>query len=139
MIEESRNMTGEEENAEIKLATIGDIADTKGKILAVDFGDVRTGIAISDERRSFAFGNCTVSVGGMRKTAEKVAKKVGIKTFFSELLPENKVEKVEQLIKDRCRKQGLRNYYRTPRQHERNARTAFRKGGNLCSHGCQGA
>ena len=33
-------------------------------------------------------------------TAEKVAKKVGIKTFFSELLPENKVEKVEQLIKD---------------------------------------
>ena len=74
MIEESRNMTGEEENAEIKLATIGDISDTKGKILAVDFGDVRTGIAISDERRSFAFGNCTVSVGGMRKTAEKVAK-----------------------------------------------------------------
>ena len=40
MIEESRNMTGEEENAEIKLATIGDISDTKGKILAVDFGDV---------------------------------------------------------------------------------------------------
>ena len=25
---------------------------------------------------------------------------MGIKTFFSELLPENKVEKVEQLIKD---------------------------------------
>ena len=38
--------------------------------------------------------------GDKKDTAEKVAKKVGIKTFFSELLPENKVEKVEQLIKD---------------------------------------
>ena len=42
----------------------------------------------------------SATAGDKKDTAEKVAKKVGIKTFFSELLPENKVEKVEQLIKD---------------------------------------
>ncbi|WP_295212859.1 heavy metal translocating P-type ATPase [Ruminococcus sp.] len=38
--------------------------------------------------------------GDKKDTAAEVAKKVGIKTFFSELLPENKVEKVEELIND---------------------------------------
>ena len=49
------------------------LALTSGKILAVDYGDVRTGIAVSDENRGFAFGNCTISVGGAKKTALKIA------------------------------------------------------------------
>lgn len=52
------------------------LAETKGKILAVDYGDVRTGIATSDEGRRFAFGNTTISVGGAKKTAGKVAELV---------------------------------------------------------------
>lgn len=46
---------------------------TSGKILGVDLGDVRTGLAISDSGRSMAFGLCTISVGGMEKTAAKIA------------------------------------------------------------------
>ncbi len=56
----------------IRIASIEEIAKTQGKILAVDYGDVRTGIAVSDERRAFAFGNCTISVGGTKKTVQKI-------------------------------------------------------------------
>ena len=46
---------------------------TRGKLLGVDFGDKRTGIAISDERRTVASGINQISVGGMQKTAAAVA------------------------------------------------------------------
>lgn len=46
----------------------------KGRILGVDYGDVRTGLAISDEGQTLASGITTISVGGMMKTARYIAK-----------------------------------------------------------------
>lgn len=50
------------------------IKETKGKILAVDFGDVRTGLAISDPSRFLASGIGFISPGGIEKTADEVSK-----------------------------------------------------------------
>ena len=47
---------------------------THGKYLGVDYGDVRTGIAECDVSGLIASGIATVKEGGMRKTAERVAK-----------------------------------------------------------------
>ena len=49
------------------------ILNTSGKLLGVDFGDKRTGLAISDERRTLASGIDQISVGGMQRTADAVA------------------------------------------------------------------
>ena len=54
---------------------IENIAKTKGKILAVDFGDTRTGLAVSDISRFLASGLGYVSPGGIVKTADAVAEK----------------------------------------------------------------
>ena len=43
------------------------------RILGVDYGDVRTGLALSDENRFLASGLSTIREGGMRATAKKVA------------------------------------------------------------------
>lgn len=48
------------------------IKNTKGKILGVDFGDKRTGLAVCDSTRFLASGIGYISVGGMQKTAEKI-------------------------------------------------------------------
>lgn len=48
------------------------LLQTKGKILGIDYGDKRTGLAVSDPTRLLAFGIGCVSVGGMQKTAEKI-------------------------------------------------------------------
>ena len=45
-----------------------------GKYLGVDYGDKRTGLAECDMSGQLASGICTISEGGMRKTAERVAK-----------------------------------------------------------------
>lgn len=45
----------------------------KGKLLGVDFGDKRTGLAISNDGQSVASGIDQISVGGMQRTAEAVA------------------------------------------------------------------
>ena len=50
------------------------LIDVKGKLLGVDFGDKRTGLAISNEGQSVASGVTTISVGGMQKTAAEVAR-----------------------------------------------------------------
>ena len=44
-----------------------------GKLLGVDFGDKRTGLAVSNEARTLASGIGQISVGGMQKTAAAVA------------------------------------------------------------------
>ena len=44
-----------------------------GRILGVDYGDVRTGLALSDPSGFLASGIGTVKPGGMRKTAEVMA------------------------------------------------------------------
>lgn len=45
-----------------------------GKYLGVDYGDKRTGLAECDPSGLLASGICTVSEGGMKKTAIRVAK-----------------------------------------------------------------
>ena len=45
----------------------------KGKLLGVDFGDKRTGLAISNDGQTIASGIDQISVGGMQKTAVAVA------------------------------------------------------------------
>ena len=56
-----------------ELNTLEEIKNSKGKILSVDFGDVRTGIAVSDVSRLLASGIGYISVGGIEKTAEAIA------------------------------------------------------------------
>jgi len=48
-------------------------SSTSGRILSVDFGDTRTGLALSDAGRYLASGIGYVSPGGIVKTADKVA------------------------------------------------------------------
>ena len=48
-------------------------SEKKGKILGVDYGDVRTGLAVSDALGFLASGIGTVRPGGMRNTAAVVA------------------------------------------------------------------
>ena len=45
----------------------------RGKLLGVDFGDKRTGLAISNDGQTVASGIDQISVGGMQKTAAAVA------------------------------------------------------------------
>ena len=49
------------------------LLQTNGKLLGVDFGDKRTGLAISNDMRTLASGITQISVGGMQKTAAAVA------------------------------------------------------------------
>ena len=49
------------------------IGATKGKILGVDLGDTRTGLAICDPSRLISSGIGTISPGGIEKTADAVA------------------------------------------------------------------
>ena len=48
------------------------LKNTDGKILGVDFGVKRTGLAVSDKTRFLASGIGQISVGGMQKTAERI-------------------------------------------------------------------
>ena len=56
-----------------ELDTLEAIKESRGKILSVDFGDVRTGLAVSDASRLLASGIGYISVGGIEKTAEAIA------------------------------------------------------------------
>lgn len=56
-----------------ELDTLITIKNVTGKILAVDFGDVRTGLAVSDPSRLLASGIGYISPGGIEKTADAVA------------------------------------------------------------------
>ena len=49
------------------------IAATKGKILGVDLGDTRTGLAVCDPSRLISSGLETITPGGIEKTADAVA------------------------------------------------------------------
>lgn len=55
------------------LDTLEKVKNSKGKIMSVDFGDVRTGLAISDVTRFMASGIGYVSPGGIDKTVDAVA------------------------------------------------------------------
>ena len=49
------------------------IARTTGKLMGVDFGDARTGLAVSDASRLLASGIGNVTAGGIEKTADAIA------------------------------------------------------------------
>lgn len=48
------------------------IKQTQGKLLGIDFGDKRTGLAVCDKNRIIASGIGQISVGGMQKTAARI-------------------------------------------------------------------
>ena len=54
-----------------------ELLHVNGKLLGVDFGDKRTGLAISNDGQTIASGVTQISVGGMQKTAEAVAQIAG--------------------------------------------------------------
>ena len=60
----------------MSIAAIEEIKNTKGRVMGIDFGEVRTGIAISDASRFLASGIGYIKEGGLNKTAEKIAEMV---------------------------------------------------------------
>ena len=55
------------------LCTVAALTATQGRVLGVDFGDARTGLALSDPSRFLASGIGYISPGGIEKTAARVA------------------------------------------------------------------
>lgn len=55
------------------VGTVMELKDTRGRLLGVDFGDTRTGLALSDASRFLSSGIGYVSPGGIEKTAAHVA------------------------------------------------------------------
>lgn len=49
---------------------------TKGRLLGVDFGEARTGLALSDGARLLASGIGNIPGGGLEKTADAIVEKV---------------------------------------------------------------
>ena len=81
------------------------IKASSGKILSVDFGDVRTGLAISDVSRFLASGIGYISPGGIEKTADAVSE-IAIKEKVSAIvvgLPKN-MDGSEGSRANRCKK-----------------------------------
>ena len=84
--------------------TFADVKQTSGRILSVDFGDTRTGLAVSDISRFLASGIGYVSPGGIVKTADKVAE-VAMEQKASAIivgLPKN-MDGSEGFRAERCR------------------------------------
>ena len=52
--------------------SIEDIKATTGRILGVDFGEARTGLALSDAARFLASGIGNLEGGGLEKSAERI-------------------------------------------------------------------
>ncbi len=57
----------------MRFETVQELKKTTGRLLGVDLGDVRTGLALSDASRFLASGQKTIAPGGMAKTAVAVA------------------------------------------------------------------
>lgn len=76
MNEENEKMviSGMDEISAVEIDTAQTVAATRGKLIAVDFGDVRTGLAVCDATRFLASGIGFVRVGGIEKTAAEVAR-----------------------------------------------------------------
>ena len=55
------------------ICAVEELKQTPGRVLGVDFGDTRTGLAVSDPGRFLASGIGFVSPGGIVKTADRVA------------------------------------------------------------------
>ena len=86
------------------IAQLTELKNTAGRILGVDFGDTRTGLAVSDISRFLASGIGYVSPGGIEKTAQKVAE-VALEQKASAIvigLPKN-MDGSEGFRAERCR------------------------------------
>ena len=57
----------------MRINDIKQLNESKGRLLGVDFGDVRTGLAVSDASPYLASGLGTIAPGSMTKTADAVA------------------------------------------------------------------
>lgn len=53
--------------------TFEDLKNTKGKLLGIDFGEARTGLAVSDVSRLLSSGIGNVKGGGLESTVREVA------------------------------------------------------------------
>ena len=52
-----------------------------GKVIALDFGMKRTGVAISDDNKTFAFPHSTIETNGIINSIESIIKKESIDLF----------------------------------------------------------
>ncbi len=52
------------------------IKETKGRVLGIDFGEARTGLAISDASRLLASGIGNIKGGGLERSVEAIAEVV---------------------------------------------------------------
>ena len=86
------------------IAQLTELKNTAGRILGVDFGDTRTGLAVSDISRFLASGIGYISPGGIEKTAQKGAE-VALEQKASAIvvgLPKN-MDGSEGFRAERCR------------------------------------
>ena len=81
-----------------------DLKNTTGRILGVDFGDTRTGVAVSDISRFLASGIGYISPGGIEKTADKIVEIAREKNAVAVVvgLPKN-MDGSEGFRAERCR------------------------------------
>jgi len=88
----------------IALADLSEIKETKGRLIGVDFGEARTGLAVSDASRFLASGIGNVRVGGIDKTAAEIARIIKEKGVVAAAvgLPRN-MDGSEGARADRCR------------------------------------
>ena len=56
--------------------SLSDIKNTKGKILGIDFGEARTGLAVSDVSRFLASGIGNIPGGGLEKSVAAIVEVV---------------------------------------------------------------
>lgn len=52
--------------------SLEDVKNTKGRVMGVDFGEARTGLAVSDATRFLASGIGNITAGGLEKTADAI-------------------------------------------------------------------
>lgn len=86
------------------LSRVEELKEIPGRILGVDFGDVRTGLALSDPSRFLASGLETIAPGGLEKTAVAVAERAKEEDAVAIVvgLPKN-MDGSEGARADRCR------------------------------------
>lgn len=90
------------------ITPVAELAATRGRILGVDFGDRRTGLAISDVSRFLAGGIGTVSPGGIAATVKAVAEIAAEQDAVAAVvgLPRN-MDGTEGSRAERCREFAL--------------------------------
>ena len=90
------------------ITPVAELAATRGRILGVDFGDRRTGLAISDVSRFLAGGIGTVSPGGIAATVKAVAEIAAEQGAVAAVvgLPRN-MDGTEGTRAERCREFAL--------------------------------